>query len=197
MSIPRAATSVATRCRNLAGAEAGHHLLALSLRKVARDHRRRETAPHEEVRDRADFFPRVAEDHGGCGLVVLDQLLEHHLFLHSRRDDVRVADLLDVQEVLGEKDPARLLQIVVDEPPDPERNGGREQERLPLLGNEPHDLSHLDGEAHVEHSIGLVEHEAGDFVEPERAALQEIEHPPRSPDGDVRPRLDTPHLLRD
>ena len=49
--------------------------------------------------------------------------------------------------------------------------------RLPRGGDELHDLAHLDREAHVEHAVGLVEHQEVHAREVERAAPQVVEHP--------------------
>ena len=62
---------------------------------------------------------------------------------------------------------------------------GREEQRLALaraLGDEP-----VDGraEAHVEHAVGLVEHERLHLVEPERPALEQVLEPPGGGHEDV------------
>jgi hypothetical protein len=40
-------------------------------------------------------------------------------------------------------------------------------------------------EAHVEHAVGLVEHEVGDVIEAYELLVQEIEQPPRRGDDEL------------
>ena len=55
------------------------------------------------------------------------------------------------------------------------RHGGREQQRLPLRRQLGDDFADVVDEAHVEHAVGLVEHEGVDAIEPQRMALHEVE----------------------
>ena len=182
---------------NLFGAEAGHDLLAFLLRQIARDHRDRQTLTSEKRGYRADFAARVAEDHRRRGLVELDDLVEDPLLVRRRSDDVGVAHFANVGEVFGERHPFRVLQVVVDEPADSERNGRREQTRVPLGGDERHDLAHLLGEAHVEHLVGFVEDESAHAIELQLAALQQVEDPPGRPHDDLSASADAVDLFSD
>ena len=90
---------------------------------------------------------------------MLDQLVKDLFFLHVGGNDIGVGDFLNVSEILRQENPLRLRQVVVDEPPNSDRNGGREKKGLPLVGHELHDLTHLLGETHVQHLVRFVEHE--------------------------------------
>jgi len=57
-------------------------------------------------------------------------------------------------------------------------HGGREEERLARLRQTLEDLGELGLEAHVEHPVGLVEHQDLDVVEPGRPLLEVIDQPP-------------------
>ena len=49
----------------------------------------------------------------------------------------------------------------------------------------PEDRLDVLGEAHVEHLVGLVEHDDADAVEPQRAAIDVVDRPARRGDDDV------------
>ena len=65
-----------------------------------------------------------------------------------------------------------------------ERRG--EEQRLPRLRARRHDPLNGRTKAHVEHSIGLIEHQHTDGVKRERAACQQILEPPGSRDEQMR-----------
>ena len=54
-------------------------------------------------------------------------------------------------------------------------HGGREEHRVPLLGQHPHDPLDVGQEAQVQHLVGLVQHEGLDAAEHEVALLGEVE----------------------
>ncbi len=62
---------------------------------------------------------------------------------------------------------------------------GREQQALPLLVGAPGDLTDGLLEAHVEHAVGLVEHQGVEAVDLQRALAQVLLHAPRCADDDV------------
>ena len=53
--------------------------------------------------------------------------------------------------------------------------GGREEQRLALIWAARHDLAHVGQEAHVEHAVGLVQHEHLDAGEVAGALLDEVD----------------------
>ena len=85
------------------------------------------------------------------------------------RQKLRLLPLRDRAEVLlhgvGRLADARYLderrvhQHRVDGALDAGRDGGREQQVLPLLGQGLHDAAHTGPKAHVKHAVGLVQHE--------------------------------------
>ena len=91
----------------------------------------------------------------------------------------------------------RLAQVAAHHVRDARRDGGREEDRLALLGNRPEDLLEVLGEAHVEHLVGLVEDEDGDAVQAEGLARQVIDGAAGRGDDDVRAALQRVQLPRD
>jgi hypothetical protein len=81
--------------------------------------------------------------------------------------------------------PGRCRRVVAREVADlaVERRG--EQHRLPLARELAHDPLDLRLEAHVEHPVGLVQHERADAVEVDEPALDEVGETARRRDQDV------------
>ena len=78
-----------------------------------------------------------------------------------------------------------LVQEFVGEALDFRRHGRREEQRLPREGEELADALDVGNEAHVEHAVGLVDHQDLDAVEKQLAALEMIEQPARRRDHHV------------
>ena len=68
---------------------------------------------------------------------------------------------------------------------DARRHRRREQDRLAAVGRGREDRLDVLGEAHVEHLVGLVEHDEADGVEGERAPVDVVDRPARRGDDDV------------
>jgi len=77
----------------------------------------------------------------------------------------------------GHLDALRLVQEVVGEALDFRRHGGREEKRLSREGQLLADALDVGNEAHVEHTIGLVDHQNLDAVQKQLAALEMVEQP--------------------
>jgi hypothetical protein len=65
------------------------------------------------------------------------------------------------------------------------RHGGREQHRLPLVGDLPQDALDVGQEAQVEHLVGLVEDQHREPAELQVALLGQVEQAARRADDDV------------
>ena len=66
---------------------------------------------------------------------------------------------------------------------------GREEERLPLCGQQRQDAADVVDEAHVQHAVGLVEHEEADFVQRDVTLPDEVQQPARGGDQQVHAAL--------
>ena len=77
------------------------------------------------------------------------------------------------------------VEDVCGELGDRRRHGGGEQQRLAVAPALRNDLPHVVDEAHVEHAVGLVEHEDRDLVEPDMALVAEVEQAAGRGDQDV------------
>ena len=94
--------------------------------------------------------------------------------------DVDVA-LAGVQEVSGQ-----LLHLLGP--------GGGPHEHLAVGPNLLEDLPDLGLEAHVQHSVSLVQAQVGDPLQVHLASLQEVNQPPGCRDHDLAAVLDVPQL---
>ena len=76
------------------------------------------------------------------------------------------------------------------EPLDLGRHGGGEEQRLPGEGQQLADALDVRDEAHVEHPVGLVDHQHVDAGEQELAALEMVEQAARRGDDDIGAAVD-------
>ena len=108
--------------------------------------------------------------------------------------DDALRDALDGRGGRRHRDPRRIAQHRFGELGDVPGHRGGEEQRLPLdrqLGN---DLPDVVDEAHVEHAVGLVEHEKFDVTELQSVALHEIEQPAGRGDQNLDARHDRADL---
>ncbi len=91
-------------------------------------------------------------------------------------------------------DPPRLAEVATDETGDPRRHRGREQHGLPVVGRALQDRVDVLGETHVEHLVGLVQHDHAQRRQVERATGQVVERPSRGGHDDVHPGLQAAEL---
>ena len=73
----------------------------------------------------------------------------------------------------------------VDQPGDFRRHGRREEQRLPGERHELADSLDVGNETHVEHAVGLVDHQNLDAGQQEPAALGEIKQAPGRRDDHI------------
>ena len=89
----------------------------------------------------------------------------------------------------------RALQHLVGEPLDLLREGGGEQQALTLGRQQREDALDVGDEAHVEHAVGLVQHQDFDLTEVDRLLFDVVEQAARGGDDDFDATAQF-HLLR-
>ena len=162
----------------------------------------------ERARPRA--LALVAMDRGGAEAVALELLgqtvgavlrsCEHehllpvagadeprqHIALLAFVDEVRsLLDLLGRRVAPADLDTDGGMQQLRRERANVVRKRGGEQQALPLARQHRDDAANVGQETHVEHAIGLVEHEDLDVPQVDGALLRMIEEPARRRDDDV------------
>ena len=85
----------------------------------------------------------------------------------------------------GHLHPCRRMQDLVGESLDVGGQGGRKQHGLALSGQGGQNLADVADEAHVQHAVGLVEHDDLQLLELHVALLQMVEQAPRRGHQDV------------
>ena len=169
MSSPRAAMSVATRiatlfCLKSFSARTRCGWLLLPWMATARD-----AVEGQLLGESVGAVLGAREDERLVDAARLDEVAEQlALAAPIDRDD----ELLDQLGggVLGRHlDEGRVLQEVCGEAADLSREGGAEEQVLARHGKQREDLADVVDEAHVEHPVGLVEHEHLDPRQVDRA----------------------------
>ena len=177
----------------LAAAEVVERLLTSVLALVAVDRLGADAAVLEGLGD-AVGAPLGTREHDHTLERLVGQQMAEKLALARRVHVVdALFDLLDRLALGRNLDALGVLQDFRRELGDVVRHGGREQQRLAVLGDRARDAAHVADEAHVEHAIGLVEDEEVHVAELHVAALDEIEQTAGRGDQDVdaaRQRLD-------
>ena len=178
---------MATSTSTLPGAERAQRLLAGALAQVAVHGGGREPALGEVVGDALHGALGPGEDHGEAAALGLQYAGEQLDLVHGVRavDQLRGA-LVDgaLVGLLG-ADVRRPGQERAGQRDDRAGHGGREQHRLPLLGQHPHDALDVGQEAEVQHLVGLVEDQRLDAAEHEVALLGEVQQAAGRADHDV------------
>ncbi len=101
--------------------------------------------------------------------------------LHVALRDVRCRRRLGLDGDLH-----RIVQVLLGDLADRGRHRGREQRDLLVLGSVGEDALHVLLEPHLEHLVGLVEHEVLEPGQVERALLEVVDDAARGADDDLR-----------
>ena len=112
----------------------------------------------------------------------LEQVTEQFLLLFSIGFDDALGHRLGRRVARRDIDRSRVVQQAAGQFADFRREGGREHQVLPLLGQQRDDLADVADEAHVEHAVGFVEDENLDGREVDRALLHVVEQTARRRD---------------
>ena len=157
--MPREARSVATSTRALPRlklSSAFWRAFWLLLPWIASD----EHAPVlQRLGDAIGAALGAGEDDDALERGIGQQMAEQRALGRGVHEVDALVDLLDGAALRRDLDLLGILQDLVGELGDVARHGGREQQRLALLGDQLRDAAHVLDEAHVEHAIGFVEDE--------------------------------------
>ncbi len=79
-----------------------------------------------------------------------------------------------------------VVQILLGDLADGRRHGRGEQRHLLVLGGVGEDALDVLGESHLQHLVGLVEHQVVEVREVEGAAFEVVDHPTGGTDHNLR-----------
>ena len=150
---------------------------AFGLLHVAVDFARAEARPLEALIELAHRRLAIAEDDRGAH-VVLPQQVAQRCALVGRGDGHH--PLLDVDvgaRGAGDLDRLGIVEKLVRQLLDRRGHRCREQQGLPLLGQLGADFLDIGDEPHVEHAIGLVDHQERTAGEQDVAAAEQVHQP--------------------
>ena len=175
-----------------------HHTVALPLHHPAVQRLRAMPADGQRLGQRIHFVTRAAKDDRRLGFLELQHLRERRRFAGARHDVAHLSHerhralcrLLARQRHAG-----RVGEMALGDRRDPRGDGRREQRRLPRRRRRIHDRLEIFGEPHVEHLVGLVEHEHLEAVQLQRRTPHVIERAPRRGDDDVDAPFEGAELL--
>ena len=168
-----------------AAAQPVDDLLALALRDVAGQVGRLQAARDELAADALGVLTGADEDDGAVGVARRQHADERAGLVALRHDGVRLAHGVDGRRGPRDRDADRVDEVLVGDAADAGRHRRGEQRHLAAGGDGLEDLVDVLGEAHLEHLVGLVEHQHAHPVEDQRAALEVVDDAPGRADDDL------------
>ena len=168
---------------DLAAREVGERLLTRSLPEVAVDRTALDLLALEIAHQAVGAALGAHEDERAL-VLARDGRRDLHL-VHLVHEQERVVHLVDGHVVGHDLVLDRIVQVTLHQPVDRavERRG--EEHRLRLGFDLVEQLLHLRQEAHVDHAVGLVEHEHLDLLQDHLAPLHQVDEAAGSADHDV------------
>ena len=116
-------------------------------------------------------------------------------FLRAVHRDEALADPTGVGPLGADCDLRGVVEIFVRNPPDLGRHGGGEEHHLALAGQLFQHPFHVVDEAHAQHFIGFIEHEAAQARQVEGALAHVIHHAAGGPHHDLHTALEAHDLI--
>ena len=172
-------------CFVVAVLEAFECLLTFLLAAVGVDDRGLVPGAFEEVHDFIGAALGTAEDDDGFPLDLVEEGEEQGLFLGEGHGIHDVADGVGGLLTGADLDADGIVEGPGAEGFDGGRDGGGEEEGLPLFGTLEEDAADIGKETHVEHAVGLIEHDIAGEVEAEGALAEVIQESARGGDHDI------------
>ncbi|MNZ56308.1 hypothetical protein D3C78_742530 [compost metagenome] len=172
---------------DLAFAEAFQNLDALVLRHVAGHLRGADAVLGQAFLDAADFVLAVGEDHHTGPVVLRDQVVQQLVLVAAGHGVDVLLDGVAGDVLRLDLDDGRFDGPLLGEVHHVTGEGRGEQQglALALVRGLADDLADLRDEAHVEHTVGFVEHHHLDHVQVHLATLVEVQQTAGGGDQDV------------
>ncbi len=195
-SSPRAATSVATRMSSWPPLSRADRAFALLLLHVAVQRRCGEAAGLEPLGELHRRLLGAGEHQHRVEGLGFEDTRERVELVHAAHDPVALADVRGRAGLALDRDLDRLAQVLLRDATDRRGHRRGEERDLARRGRLLEDPLDVVDETHLQHLVRLVEHEALDAAQVERAALDVIDHAARRADDDVRAALQARELRR-
>ena len=137
----------------------------------------------------------LGEDQDSSDVLAVQQGDEEPELLLLGDHEEPLIDGIDGRRLGGGLDHHWFVHEVVGEGANGLRDGGGEEQRLPIPGNHLHDPANVRDETHVEHAVGFVEDKRLDARKVDVALVAEILQSSRGGDEHVDASLQRPHLV--
>ena len=125
------------------------------------------------------------EHNGASNVLFDDELNQHPALVGFLEEEHLLADAICGHLFRTDVNGHRIVKHVLHQIIHGLWHGGTEEEVLALLGHQADDAIHVMNEAHVEHPVGLVEHEMLDVTEIDVALLFQVKQTTRRGHEDV------------
>jgi hypothetical protein len=159
--------------------------VALALAELARQRDHGEPTLGEVRGEVGHAIARRAEYERAGGVVEPQQVHDRKIALARHERDRAILDVVMAVGGGRRRDPDRVALVPPREPRDRLRDRRREQQCAALDRRGVKQTLEVLAEAHVEHLVGLVEHDRGQLAEHQHAAIEMIAQPARRTDDDV------------
>ena len=170
---------------NFAGAKIRHHLIASVLREIPLQRADRVPGLLELS---GEFLYTVfgsAEDDDRTASAMIENVAKRGHFVAIRNVVSDMFDRCSILRIRINRNRVRIVQMLLRSFAYPIRERGGKERSLAIRGGAGEDALNIRSEPTVEHFIGFVQHEEANFVQPEGALVQEIEHATGSTDNSV------------
>ncbi len=166
-------------------AKCGKHAVALVLRFVAVDRLGGNAGFDQTAHDLVRATLGAGEDERAVDRLALEDVRQHRRLGIAVHVDQTLLDALGRRSYRVHGDPGRIAKHLVGEIGNVAWHGRGEKQSLPLRRKLRDDVANVVDEAHVEHSVGFVEHKVLNLAKPQRVAAEEIEQAARRRDKHV------------
>ena len=170
---------------SLPGLELVDGALALRLRDVAVDRHRGEAAGPQLLGERLGLVLGADEDDHPLEVLDLEDPREGVDLLRVGHHQVALGGVGRGRRLVLDGDLGRVVEVLLRDPADLRRHRRREQRDVLVVGGVGEDRLDVLGEAHLEHLVGLVEHQEPQLRQVERALLEVVHDPAGRADDDV------------
>ena len=165
--------------------ELGQRCEAFRLAHVTMQRADAEAVPLERLVENVHVALPVAEDQRVLNIVRLDEAAQRLALVEIIHDRKPGDDRRGNARRTADRYFLRLTQESVGQTADFGRHRRTEEQRLTTLRQEADDLLDIGDEAHVEHAVGLVDHQQAGVVQHQTAALEQVHQPTRRRDQHV------------
>ena len=161
----------------LAGLELLQRREAHRLRHVAMQRAHAEAMLLQRLVENVDIDLAIAEDQRVLHILAADQPAQRLALVQLTHQQHALGNRGRHRGRLGDGDLLRVLQERIGQPTNFRRHGGGEEQRLPVGRQLGDDLLHIRDEAHVQHPVGLVDHQHAGIGQQNAATLEHVDQP--------------------